>query len=297
MDKTNFTHSSRNSRIVWKGITYAFAGSLCFALTGLCAKITNNRFTVSELLFFRSIICVAVLFPFAYKSKNFSLHINKPWLFIVRCLASLFSMYCMYYSVAYIPLVANTLLINTYPIFVPVVMLIFFKVKTKRNVMLGILISFIGLIFILRPGGDVFCFAGIVGAASGFLSALGFSSLKQLLSKYNNSVSHLLFYYFVFCTLAPVPFMFYGWRTPSLIELVVLFSIGLSAMGYQFLYSLALKYAPVQIASPILFFSVIFNTIFGMLFWGEIPDIYLYTGAVIVFIGTYLIIHFGNKCK
>jgi drug/metabolite transporter (DMT)-like permease len=287
----------RLPRTVWLGIVYAFIGSFCFALTGLFAKVTDNRFTVSELLFFRSLICIFVIFPFVYKEKNLSIRFNKPWLFAVRCLASLLSMYCMYYSVAYIPLSANTLLINTYPIFVPAVMFFIFKTKTDRNVILGIVVSFIGLIFILRPGGEVFCFAGLVAVISGLLSAIGFSSLRQLLSEYQNNVNKLLFYYFVFCTLAPVPFMFYNWHTPTLFELIMLFSIGISAMGYQFMYSLALKRAPVQIVSPILFFSVIFNTIFGALFWKEIPDIYLYIGSVIIFVGTYLVIHFGNTKK
>jgi len=59
---------------------------------------------------------------------------------------------------------------------------------------------------------------------------------------------------------------------------------GLFATLGQFLLTYSYSLAPAARVSPYSYTTVIFAAIYGWIFWSEIPDIYMYLGALLIII-------------
>ena len=73
-----------------------------------------------------------------------------------------------------------------------------------------------------------------------------------------------------------------GWRPvdPTLLLHIVFSSVGL-LVGYQFIV-LAMRTGEISFIAPFRYTSLLWSILFGILFFSELPDIWMISGSVIV---------------
>ncbi len=199
---------------------------------------------------------------------------------MLRGFISLCAMTCLYFAIGHVGLSESTLLNATSPLFIGILSMPILKEKiTLRNAM-ALIIGFIGVSLILKPGTSLFTLAALVGLCSGF-----FIGCAKLLVRYmadTEPVLRTVFYFSIFSTLYSGILMIWFWQTPSLIDILIMILAGISATGGQTLLTYAFSHNDAVTVAPFTYVTVAMATLFGWLIWNELPDIGSSIGAVLI---------------
>lgn len=144
----------------------------------------------------------------------------------------------------------------------------------------GVAAGFLGALIIVRPGAE-----GFNHGALFFLAAALVNSVYQLatrrVSQYDSPQCSFFYTALVGGVLSTfaVPF---SWTAPNGIDWLLLISMGiLGGVGHLFLI-FAFDRAPAALVAPFAYSALIWASISGFLLFGEIPDAWTVTGALII---------------
>jgi drug/metabolite transporter (DMT)-like permease len=278
-----------------KGIYFAVIGAFSIAAMGVFVKYIGTELSSITILFFRFAISLVILLPFIFRSKTFSFKIKFPYQLAVRVISGVMAMTLYFIAIQHINLVNAILLESAYPIFVPIIVFFLTGQKTNRKVMWGIVVSFVGIVIILQPGTDIFQPYSIVALLSGIFAGIAYVFLKMMLSKDKTQMLNLLFYFFLFGSLIPLPYVIIHWKPLSSFLLLCLFGIGLFGYGYQYFITKALQHASVRIVSPLVYVSVLSGGFLDWILWNTTPSYITLIGTVITIFGAVIVILNRNK--
>ena len=76
---------------------------------------------------------------------------------------------------------------------------------------------------------------------------------------------------------------------PSLIDLILLSSIGILGGIANLWLSQSYKFSEVSLVSPLKYLALVFAIVFGYLIWDEIPTIKTLMGALLVILSSFII--------
>ena len=124
--------------------------SFFFSLMTLCVKNIDKRIPIYELVLFRSFISLIITL-FIINKKNIN-----PWgknipLLILRGVLGTVALVCIFYAIRNMPLSISTVIQYTYPIFISIIAGIFINEKISRNIIIALIIGWIGILVILNP--------------------------------------------------------------------------------------------------------------------------------------------------
>ena len=131
-----------------KGIFFAIVAALTYATYSVFVKLAVEVPPIS-MIFFRNITCLALLSPLFLKSKV-SYKPNKLSLLSLRAVMGFVGLGCFYFAAKRLLLVDVVTLINTTPLFVPLVILIWDRVGISKSHILALIVGFLGILFILN---------------------------------------------------------------------------------------------------------------------------------------------------
>ncbi|MDR3624106.1 MAG: DMT family transporter [Chlamydiales bacterium] len=278
-----------------KGSLYAIVGFFCMALFGILTKVaiqTSSAFWVSFLAYLTG---STILLPyiikngFGYlKSEHYSYLIGRA---VFGTIASL--LYTI--SIHYIPIVNSTLLFNTAPIFIPLLMLLFLKVKIEKSIWIAVAIGFIGIIFIIRPTEAIFTHTGnFIALISGLSLAVAYLLMKLLTN--TDPGIRIIFYYLGIGALIQVPLLFFIPSYPSLEAIFFAVLSGAALLTAQLSLVHGYKYAEASQIGIYQYVSVVFVGMFDWLIWDIVPKTLDLVGVLLVITAGVIIIH-NNHSK
>lgn len=166
------------SRESSKGYFFGVLASLSFSLVAMTIKLAKD-IPSATIIFSRALISLFFLLPLFFK-KKISFKVNKPLLLFMRVIIGLLGMFCFVTASKKLLLVDSVLLVNTSPLFIPLIVLFWLKEKIPLKRALILLVGFIGIMFILRPDFSFFNKTGLIGLASGLLIGSAFVMVRQL---------------------------------------------------------------------------------------------------------------------
>ncbi len=273
-----------NSSIMKKneiiGFFYGIVASLCYATMALFTKLASSVPTAT-IVFIRSTLSLLFLCVFFVIPKKVNLKTNKMHMHIARCAIGLIGMYCFIYSSKQLNLVDSVLLVNTSPLFIPIVVLIWFKTKIPFNRVLALVIGFLGVIAILKPSFTFFKPIGLVGLASGLFIGTAFVIVRRM-SK-TEPVERMLFYFFTGSILLSIIPLVMTWKPfYNNVLFLYLFLIGVFSFLFQFFITKAYSLAPATKVSALGYFAVVFSGILDWIVWNKITDIVTFIGILCV---------------
>lgn len=170
----------------------------------------------------------------------------------------------------YIPIINSTLLFNTAPIFIPLLTVFWLKIPVHRHVWYAVILGFISIIIIIRPGSDLFTDPGnLIALVSGITLAIAYLLMKQLTT--TDPGKRIIFYYFFIGTLVQLPLLWFTKHLPSLENCLystlsrVTLLIAQSALVKAYLYADAPQVGIYQYS------TVVFVGIIAWLLGGQAP--------------------------
>ncbi len=275
-------------------ILYAVIAALSFSIMSLFGKLIGDRASTDTVLFARFAISLIILLPWIIKHPHAALKVAHPKKLLWRSCFSLLSFACFFYALRFISLTNTIVLNNTFPLFVPIVALIHSQVRTSRKVWLGIIVGFIGVLFVLQPDIHVLQPYSLIALASGIFGAIAIVMIRHLTKTV--STLQILFYYFVFNTLVTAVALPFQWQSISSDIFMLLFGVGLCGALYQLFSTLCYAKAPVRLISPILSVVIVSSGLLAdFLFWHELPNFLGCIGIFCIVLGGTLSIYFGQQ--
>lgn len=277
-----------------KGLPLVLLTAVMNAGLLLFVKLASQTLPIATVAFFRFFITLIVIFPVIAIQfpETFRQHIKtqRIRLHLVRDLVGVSGLFCYFYAAKELDLADASILFNTVPLFIPLVVFFWRKVKILHRLWWGLGIGFAGVIIMLHPGEEVFQWASLVGLLSGILTAITITSVRLL--SFSEPPTRTLFYFFLVGTI--ITFLI-GVAHPEgfLTALTwhnLLFVLGVAACAYfyQFFMTTSTQYVPVRLSSAFMYLAVIFSLILDWLIWGRLPDSLGAVGIVLIIGGACL---------
>jgi drug/metabolite transporter (DMT)-like permease len=265
------------------GIGLMLVGYFLFTVIDSCAKwLSLAGLPTNEVVFIRyagQLLLVSALFlPVRGKALVKS---RSPRLEILRGLCLLGSTVANFFALRYLPLTVTASIAFTMPLMLCALSIPLLGEDVGWRRWLAIIVGFVGVIVIVRPGTAAFHPAIIASLLGAVCSAL-YSLLTRKLAGVD-SVSTQQFWSGLVATICIAGFAFGDWVWPA--DTASWFAFGLigvaALVGHQLL-TTAHRFAPASVLAPFGYFQIIFMTASSWVIFNQPPDVWIFVGAPIV---------------
>ena len=260
-----------------------FAGSTM----GVLIKFAQNDVSIYIAAFLRFLIGFIFIFPYILKTKFKVYKTSNILLHIIRSLLNYPAMLLTFSALMLVPYEKISALNFLVPFFVTILAVLFLKENIRIYRISALVIGFIGMLIILRPGiMDVSLGIQMVLVATFFWSIIIILT-KQLTNK-DSSIT-ILTYMYTFMTFLTLITAIIFWETPTTNSIIYLSLAAFVGTISHFSINHAFKLVDVSMTQPFSFIGLIIASFYGYFLFNESPDIYTWLGAIVIFIGIIII--------
>jgi len=271
------------SRQLYSGIGLIIAAFFCVAVMSAFGKAASEVPT-AVIGFFQSFISLTLFLPWVLRHGLRDLHTSQFPLHVVRAISGLLSQLLYFWAVHQMKLVDAVLLVNAAPLFIPIVAFLWNRTPVTLPVALSLLIGFVGVVLIIRPGPEMLTNpSALIALSAALFSAIALVSVNKLSG--HNQPDTILFYYFLIGSVATLPFAVAQWSMPTPHEWWLLIGVGVFMALAQLLIILAYQHATASQIAPFNYSVVIFSGLIGWIVWQNELDLLSILGIVLVCAG------------
>jgi drug/metabolite transporter (DMT)-like permease len=263
-----------------RGAVYMLLAALFFAGMGASVKASSRELPNAMVVFFRNAVGLLVLLPWLARGGREGLRTRHLGEHLFRSVTGLAAMFCLFYSIAHMRLADAVLINQSVPLVLPLVERVWLKEPIAPRLWWPIGVGFLGLLFILKPGSELFQPVALVALASTLFASVAQVGIRRLTR--TEPVTRIVFYFGLIATsLSAVP-LAAVWQTPRLPLLAVLLAMGALATAGQLCLTRAYSCAAAARVGPFLYAGVVFAGILDFVFWRTLPDRMFVAGALLV---------------
>ena len=206
---------------------------------------------------------------------------RRPALQLARAAMLTTSNLASFYALTFMPLAEQASLQLAAPLIVALLAWPVLRERTTPARIGAVLVGFVGVLVLLRPGSAVFQWASLWVLVSA--TAYGvYQILTRLVAPHDPPATSALWCPLVgaFGLMLTLPFV---WRTPATLpDLLMFLGCGaFGAVGHYFV-ARAMLHAPANIVSPFQYFQLLGSVAVGWLFFHHLPDAATWLGAAII---------------
>jgi drug/metabolite transporter (DMT)-like permease len=259
---------------------------LFFTAEIVAIKALAGTVPVAQILLLRFGVQAVAMVAYAARRRKVPLT-GRIGFHVARSFLSVASMVFQYLAFGALPLALATTLSFTQSLFLVVLAAIVFRERIGGLRGLATAVGFVGVVVLCRPGvGDIepMVFAMLAGAFSGSLVM----TATKLLAR-TDSPATIMFYVGLFNTLWVAIPGFHGWQSPAADQWALLAGICIAGPLSHVLMIQALRIGDASALAPVDYVRLVFATLAGFLFFGEIPDFWTWLGAAIILGSTFVL--------
>lgn len=249
-----------------------------FATMAVCVKIASQWFTSAELVFWRGLIGMVLMWAWA-RSRGETLATRYPGMHAWRALVGVISLGAWFYALAWLPL-ATAMTLN----YMSSVWIAAFLVGgslmawnprqgtplRQGPLALTVVAGFVGVVMMLRPTIEHDqLFAGIVGLLSGLVAAFAYMQVMAL-GRLGEPESRTVFYFAVGSACAgAVGMLFTGLGRAGMAHAVWLLPVGLLASLGQLCMTRAYSHGATLVVANLQYSGIVFGALYSLLLFGD----------------------------
>jgi len=271
------------------GAIFMMVSMLGFALNDAAMKAVLGRMDLFQALFLRGMVATALIGALAVRRRALRPNMTgrDPWILALRLGSELGGAWCFLHALAALPIALAAAILQVMPLAVTLAAAVFLKEPLGWRRMTAILIGFVGMLIIVRPGGEKFDADALWAVAS-----VGFFVSRDLSTR---SLSRNLHPAYVTLTTALALTLMGGVGAAALpwvpvdgqTMLIIVAAAVLVLIGYFFGVN-AMRSGEIAMVSPFRYTILLWSMLAGAVVFGEIPDaMSLFGAAVIVGAGLY----------
>ncbi|MCW2273935.1 EamA family transporter [Rhodoblastus acidophilus] len=283
---------------MFTGILLKTLSTLAFTAMALGVRAAaQNNVPVAEIVFFRSLIALLILFVWLAASRALSgaLATKRPLGHLGRGLSGVAGMFSNFSALALLPLADATAYFYAYPIFVTVIAGVFLRERLHVSRWLAVLLGFGGVLVMLSEhlgavgGSDARFGAGVAlfGALCAALSIVQTRRLAQV-----ETTGAIVFYFTCLCTLfggsvlALAPFVpalgAQAWVTPDQSAWMGVVVAGAAGGVAQILATSSYRHADASLLAAFDYLAMVWALLASFAFDGEFPSVPVLVGVAAI---------------
>ncbi len=274
---------SNNKLAIFLIITSVFFGTVMLSFL----KIAQEDVNVYVAGFFRFFLGLVIILPYIIKKKDAVLKTTHLKQHFLRAILGLPAMLLYFSALVLLPIEKLTAISFVVPLIVTILAVFFLGEKIYIYRTLALILGFSGMLVIIRPG-----FVDIsIGVYMVLFSALLWSIniiITKKISK-NDSAITILAYQSIFMSLLSFFIVLFFWEMPSIKTFIYLILAAMCGTVLHLTLNHAFKLVDVSMTQPYSFLNLVFASIIGYFIFDEIPDLYTWIGALIIFTGVLII--------
>lgn len=266
-----------------RGILLIVTAFFCSAAMGAVTKALH-QISPMLMLFFQYAIAFLCFVPSGARMGVQELRTAHLGLQIFRSIAGSVCQLLFFASLRSLPLLDSSLLSNSAPLFIPIVVWIWFRKTISLRVGVSLLIGLFGVLLIIHPGPQLLHDpAALLALGSGVLSAVALVATNKLAE--TDPPARTLIYNFGISTLLLIPVAVMEWKPLSGRQWAMLAAVGVLYAVTQWFIIAAYRYASAAELSPFNYSVVVFSGILGWIFFGNVPSIAAVLGTLLICAG------------
>ena len=274
---------SNNKLAVFLIITSVFFGTVMLSFL----KIAQEDVNVYVAGFFRFFLGLVIILPYIVKNKDAVLKTTHLKQHFLRAILGLPAMLIYFSALVLLPIEKLTAISFVVPLIVTILAVFFLGEKIYIYRTLALILGFSGMLVIIRPG-----FVDIsIGVYMVLFSALLWSIniiITKKISKDDSAIT-ILAYQSIFMSLLSFFIVLFFWEMPSLKTFIYLILAAMCGTVLHLTLNHAFKLVDVSMTQPYSFLNLVFASIIGYFVFDEMPDLYTWIGALIIFTGVLII--------
>lgn len=271
-----------------RGALWMLMAAFVWATNEATIKWLGRSLDPFQISFFRCLFGGLTILPFvvvsggarAFRTRHFGGH-------FIRAAAGYIAMALSFYSVIHMPLADATALSFTRPLFVVVLAVLLLREIVRWRRWTATAVGFLGVIIMARPGLASIDLPLMAAITSAFFVAVVSVMIKKLTETEHPTT--ILFYFGIISSSLALGPALLVWKTPTPVEFLILLGIGAAGSLGQFLTILAFRIGEATAVDPFDYARLIYASIFGFLFFAELPDRFTLLGAAIIVASTWYI--------
>lgn len=272
----------------WVGIVYMILGLWTIsALDCLSKSLMESGFHIIAIMWMRYVINLVFVsvtaVPWyqrttgkkAYKTTSLTLQILRGIFFFL-------SVFLFYSMLNIMPVAEATTMNFCSPLLVLALSPFILKEAASKARWIAVLMGFLGMLIVIRPGGDI----PPIGVVYGFMSATAYAFFSILGRKLGTQDEPMVTLFYgvltgvVVCSLL-VPF-FWLTHLPSLNDMLALCSTGVVATVGHLLINTAYKNTEASMLMPFTYIQIISAAFFGWICFNDFPDTMTLLGIIVI---------------
>ena len=254
---------------------------------GTFIKLAQEELNVFTTGFLRFFFGFLIIIPYILKTKFKVFNTSNLKIHILRSALNLPAMLLGFAALAILPLEKITAIHFIVPLMVTILAVIFLKEKIYLYRSLALIIGFLGVLIILRPG-IVDISIGIYMAITSSLIWSVVIILTKKVSKYDSAIT-ILSHQYLYMSLFSLPLVIYFWDQPNLKTIIFILCAAISGTILHIALNHAYKLVDVSMTQPYSFLGLVVSSVIGYFVFSDKPDLYTWLGASVIFCGVILI--------
>lgn len=267
-----------------RGILWMVLCGLSFALLNALTRLITADLHPWQTQFLRYGFGGLVILPFLLrgglhllKTKNLPLQVGRN---LVHTAAS-----CLWFlALPLVPLAEITAIGFTGPIFMTIGAMLFFGETVRARRWAAIALGFVGILIILYPKlqlGLSASWASLLLIVAAPVSAGSYLIAKVLMR--DDQPETIVLWQSLLVSLFTLPFALWYWQPVAGWHLAVFVLAGILGSTGHYALNRSIKTADISATQPTRFLELVWASALGALIWGDVPPVWTFVGAVVIF--------------
>ena len=250
---------------------WMLVASLLFACMGVCVKLAAATHSAVEITFYRSFISLLIMFVLV---RLHGVRLATPhWRWQVsRGVVGFAALFAYFYAIIMLPLATAVTLNYTSAIFLAIYLALA-GMRMGSGILGALLVGLLGVAMLLKPTlhADQLS-AGLIGLGSGVLAGMAYFSVRELGARGEPETRTVFYFSLVSSVCAGLWLLFGELHAVDLRSGLLLLGVASFATAAQLAMTRAYTRGKTLLSAALAYSTVIFSSLFGVLFWGEVLD-------------------------
>lgn len=272
------------------GVRFMLGSALAFSVMSALVKYAGTRLASQELVFARSVVAIGISVALLRRAGVHTLG-TRRWLLLARGIWGYAALSCGFYAMTKLPLAEATMIQYLHPVFTAMLAAVVLGERADRSLAASVLLGSAGVLLVTRPaflfdaGGATLHPLGVAAALGGaLLTAVAYVGVRELARTEHPLV--IVLWFPLVSLPASLPATVASGVWPRGFEWLVLLGVGVFAQIGQVCLTRGLALEPAGRAMAISYVQIVFATLWGVLFFGEVPGVATLLGSLLVIGGT-----------
>jgi drug/metabolite transporter (DMT)-like permease len=263
-----------------KGVLWMILATFLFVSLDSVAKYLVQSYSVPQVVWARYSFHLLFLTILLRRRLAQVLVTHRLRLQCFRSIMLLLTTALFFWGLRYVPLARAASIMLVTPVIVTSLSVPLLKESVGVHRWLGVLAGFVGAVIILQPGADIVRLAALLPLGAAIVYAL-YQISTRLLSSSDSPMTTLVYTSLFGALLASciVPF---AWTQPDAKGWFLMGVTGLLGGLGHFSLIKAFQYSKASVISPFSYTTLLWSIIYGIVLFGEYPDIKTMSGATII---------------